>query len=194
MKPVKNKPHRRVIFLDRDGVINRFPGRKKYVTSLEGFEFLKGAIEAIRMLTEAGYKLFVVSNQAGVGKGLYSRKTLRAITDHMLETIKREGGRVEKVFYCLHRPETDCPCRKPKDGSLRQATRTMQVDKKNSYFIGDSVLDVKTGKKFGCKTILVLCGREKLKNSDEWDVMADFIAPNLLSAARNIVAGKYERA
>jgi D-glycero-D-manno-heptose 1,7-bisphosphate phosphatase len=184
----------KVIFLDRDGVINRYPGDRCYVTSLAGFKFLNGSLRAIRDLSKAGYKLFVISNQAGVAKGLYSRKTLKDMTDFMLRGIRKEGGRIQKVLYCLHSEEMNCACRKPKDGLLKKATRGKIIDLKKSYFIGDSLRDIKAGKTFGCKTILVLTGREKLNNVARWDAQPDFIARSLLGAAKNILHNRYERA
>ena len=184
----------RVIFLDRDGVINRYPGHKKYVTSLRGFKFLKGAPEAVRDLTLAGYKIFVISNQAGVTKGIYSKETLSKITRHMIEGIRKNGGRLNKVLYCLHTKEMSCHCRKPKDGLLRQATKGKKVDLPDSYFIGDSLMDVKAGRSFGCKTILVLSGCEKIENAAAWDAQPDFVARSLAQAAKNILARKYDRA
>jgi len=184
----------KIIFLDRDGVINKYPGDRKYVTSLRGFKLLRGSLEAIRNLSKAGYTIFVISNQAGVTKGLYSKQTLKAITDFMLKKVKSSGGAIRKVYYCLHTQEANCSCRKPKDGLLKKAAKGRRVDLKDSYFIGDSLLDVKAGKTFGCKTILVLSGREKLKNSKSWDTNPDFIAKSLSSAAQNILKNKYERA
>lgn len=184
----------KAIFLDRDGVINKYPGDKKYVTSLKAFKFIKGALEAIRDLAGAGYSLYVISNQAGVSKRVYSKATLKQITDFMLNGIRKKGGRINRVLYCLHTSEMNCACRKPKDGLLKKAVKGREIDRKNSYFIGDSILDVKAGKTFGCKTILVLSGREKLKFASQWDVQPDFIARSLADAAKNILKGRYERA
>jgi D-glycero-D-manno-heptose 1,7-bisphosphate phosphatase len=184
----------KAIFLDRDGVINKYPGDYKYVTSLSGFKFLPGSINAIRDLSNAGYKIFVISNQAGVSKGLYSRKALKEMTDFMLNSVKKANGKIDRVLYCLHTEEMDCACRKPKDGLMKKATKDKFVDLKNSYFIGDSLRDVKAGKSFGCKTILVLSGKEKLDNSTKWNCMPDFVAKTLYSAAKNILANKYNRA
>ncbi|PIY83046.1 MAG: D,D-heptose 1,7-bisphosphate phosphatase [Candidatus Omnitrophica bacterium CG_4_10_14_0_2_um_filter_44_9] len=187
------KKIQKVIFLDRDGVINKYPGDKKYVTSLKGFKFLPGALNAIRSLTRAGYALYCISNQAGVSKGLYSKKTLKKITELMLSGIRENGGKI-KILYCLHTSEMNCACRKPKIGLLKKATKGKKTDLKNSFFIGDSLLDVKAGKLFGCKTVLVLSGREKLKNTPNWYVSPDFVAKSLSTAAINILKNKYERA
>lgn len=184
----------RIIFLDRDGVINRYPGDGRYVTRVKDFKMLKGSLDAINKLSHAGFFLFVISNQAGVTKGLYSKKALKEMTQYMLKEIKKQGGRIHKVLYCLHTKEQNCSCRKPKTGLLKKAVCGRRVDLKNSFFIGDSLMDVKTGRNFGCKTVLVLSGREKLKNADKWDVAPDFVARTLFDAAKHIIAHKYERA
>ena len=184
----------KIIFLDRDGVINKYPGDRLYVTNLKDFKILKGSLTAIKDLTRVGFKIFVISNQAGVAKKLYSKKMLKKITDYMLKRVRKNGGRIQKVFYCLHAQDLNCPCRKPKTGLLKKATRGMSVDLQNCYFIGDSLMDVKTGRNFGCKTVLVLSGRERLQNAPGWDVAPDFVAKNLLDAAHHILAGKYDRA
>jgi D-glycero-D-manno-heptose 1,7-bisphosphate phosphatase len=171
----------KVIFLDRDGVINKYPGHFKYVTSLKEFRFINGSKKAISRLSKAGYRLFVISNQAGVSKGLYSQETLDKMTAKMLEDIGREGGGIEGVFYCTHTEEENCSCRKPKTGLLEKALKSVKgkVDIKESFFVGDSIRDVKTGKGVGCKTILVLSGRESLENKPDWDVYPDFVVKNL---------------
>lgn len=185
---------KRVIFLDRDGVINRFPGYGRYVTSLAGFRLIKSSIRAIRLLHQAGFILYVITNQGGVSKGLYNLKTLGAMTRLMRREVKNAGGRLSGVFCCPHSSEWKCACRKPKTTLLKRATRRIRVDKKNSYFIGDSLVDVKAGRSFGVKTVLVLSGAEKIENASAWDAQPDFIAKDLMTAAKNILAGRYERA
>jgi D-glycero-D-manno-heptose 1,7-bisphosphate phosphatase len=182
------------VFLDRDGVINRYPGENNYVSNLKGFKFLKGSLDGIKILSRSGYKVCVVSNQSGISKGLYSKKTLSAITGFMRKSIEKSGGVIFRTLYCTHAPDAGCACRKPKDGLLRLATKGRKVDLDDCYFIGDNLLDIKTGKKFGCRTILVFSGKEKAAHASQWDVQPDFVAKNLLSAARNIVAKRYERA
>jgi D-glycero-D-manno-heptose 1,7-bisphosphate phosphatase len=182
------------IFLDRDGVINKYPGDKKYVVSLRGFRLLKNALEGIRILHQAGYRLCVISNQAGVAKGITTKKALETITHFMLAAIKKSGGKIHRVLYCTHLSDAKCSCRKPNDGLLRKATRGVKVDLKDSYFIGDSMIDVKAGKKFGLKTVLVFSGREKSGYVSQWDTPPDFVAKDLLSAAKKIISRKYERA
>lgn len=174
----------KAIFLDRDGVINRDPGFGDYVKSWEEFQFLPGAVEAIRLLTENGYEIFVFSNQAGVGKGLYSEKALDDITRNMLKEIEKGGGRIRAVLYCTHIPEGDCDCRKPKIGLIRKATKGLDIDFKNTYFIGDSRRDIEAGDTMGCKTILLLTGKEDLEKVKTWEIKPDFIKNNLKEAVK----------
>jgi D-glycero-D-manno-heptose 1,7-bisphosphate phosphatase len=174
----------KIVFLDRDGVINKYPGDKLYVTSLRKFRFLPRARQAIALLHKKGYKIFVASNQAGVGKGTYSQKTLDVITVKMLTDIQRSGGKVQKIYYCTHRKEAGCLCRKPKPGLLKKAAREFKFSLKDAYFIGDTILDVLTAHSSGCKSILVLTGKEKLANQKNWEVKPDFIFKDLLRAAK----------
>jgi len=174
----------KAVFLDRDGVINKYPGDKLYVTSLRKFKFLPKVKEAISLLNQKGYKVFIASNQAGVGRGVYSQRTLDAITAKMLSDIKESGGRIEKVYYCTHRKEDCCSCRKPKPGLLKNAAKEYKFTLKESFFAGDTIRDVVTAHSAGCKSILVLSGKEKLSNKKKWEDKPDFIFKNLLEAAK----------
>ena len=174
----------KAVFLDRDGVINKYPGDRFYVTSLKKFRFLLHVKKAITLLAGKGFKIFVASNQAGVGKGVYAHKILKAITAKMLKEIERSGGRITKVYYCTHRKEAGCSCRKPKPGLLKKAAREFKISLKGAYFIGDTIRDVLTAQAAGCKSILVLTGKEKLSNRNHWEAKPDFIFKNLLAAAK----------
>lgn len=174
----------KAVFLDRDGVINKYPGDKVYVSSLRKFNFLPNVKKAIALLNKQGYRIFVVSNQAGVGKGTYSQKTLDLITAKMLDDIQKSGGRITKVYYCTHRQEIDCACRKPKPGMLKMAAGEFKINLKNAYFIGDTMPDIFTAQAAGCKSILVLTGKEKQKNQKNWEIRPDFVFKDLLAAAK----------
>ena len=114
------------VFLDRDGVINRYPGDGKYVTSVKEFRFLPKVKKAIALLTAHKYPIFIISNQAGVGKGLYSQAALDRITEHMLKELSRHKGKVHAVYYCTHRNEDNCSCRKPKTGLIMSALSSLR--------------------------------------------------------------------
>lgn len=173
----------KIVFLDRDGVINKYPGDKLYVTSLKKFRFLPGAKKAIALLKTAGYRLFVASNQAGVGKGIYSQRTLDAISARMAAEIEGAGGKIDKIYYCTHRKDTRCSCRKPKPGLLLKAAGEFSFRLKDAYFIGDTIRDVLAAHNAGCKSILVLTGKEKFKNRKNWEAKPDFVFKNLFAAA-----------
>jgi len=174
----------RAVFLDRDGVINKYPGDRLYVTSLKKFRFLPGAKKAIALLSGSGYKVFVASNQAGVGRGVYSQKTLDRITGKMLSDIEQTRGKITRVYYCTHRKDAGCSCRKPKPGLLKKAVREFGVNLKKAYFIGDTIRDVLTARAAGAKSILVFSGKEKLSNRRNWEAKPDFVFKDLLAASK----------
>ncbi|MDP2917912.1 MAG: HAD family hydrolase, partial [bacterium] len=142
----------KVVFLDRDGVINKDPQEKFYVMKWSDFHFLPGAISAVKKLNKTGFKIAIISNQAGVGKELFKRGVLRSITKKMLAKIKARGGKIKKVYYCLHRSQDNCPCRKPKTGLLKKAFLYFKAAPSDTFFIGDSEVDVIAGHKMGCRT------------------------------------------
>lgn len=188
--PAKSKKSLKIIFLDRDGVINVFPGKGSYVTRVKDFQFLPGSREAIRDLTQRGYTLFVISNQAGVGKGVFTQNKLDRITRKMLNGIEKTGGRIRKVYYSTGRPDSGCPDRKPKTGSIMKALKFLGVDKralKNAFFVGDTQGDIQTGINAGCRTIFVLTGRENRADMRRhWTVQPHYIATDLRDATRHI--------
>ncbi len=174
----------KIIFLDRDGVINKDPGFGGYITSWEEFKFLPGAVEAIRKLNQAGFEIIIISNQAGVAKGLYSMEDLNEITENMLREIKKTGGRIRSVYYCPHRDEDNCDCRKPKTGLLFQASKGLEIDFTQTFFVGDNRRDILAAKAVGCQSIFVLSGNTRL---EDLDIEPNFIARDLLEAVNNIV-------
>jgi len=177
----------RAVFLDRDGVINKYQGDSKYVTSWKAFKFLPRAKEAIKNLSGKGLALFVISNQAGVGKGEFSKESLARITRNMLREVEKSGGRIKKVYYCTHRKEENCSCRKPKAGLIHKALKVHILDLKKSFFVGDTIRDVKAAHAAGCRSILVLCGKEKLSKRKNWETQPDFIFKNLFQASEFIL-------
>jgi len=181
----------KIVFLDRDGVINKYPGDTRYVASWGEFHFLPGVKKALRRLTEAGYRIFIVSNQAGVAKGIYSKETLDEITGNMLKEVSESGSKICAVYYCLHRDEDNCSCRKPKIGLLEKAIKEQNIPKEvlsNSFFVGDSIRDIQTGKSADCQTILVFSGKEKSGNQNAWLVQPDFAAKDLTEAVNIILS------
>ena len=174
----------KAIFLDRDGVINKDAGFGDYIRSWKAFEFLPGSLEALKKLTQSGFDIFIISNQAGVAKGLYTKEDVQEINRVLLKQAKAAGARIHSIHYCFHQDSDNCDCRKPKTGLFIQAAEGLDVDFKNTYFIGDSRRDVLAARAIGTKSIFVLSGNTKL---EDLEVKPDFIAGNLLSAVEKIV-------
>ena len=148
---------RPAIFLDRDGVINR--NRADHVKSWREFEFLPGVLAALRRLSQLEWPVVVISNQAVVGRGLVSQQTIDEINANMVSVAHSVGGRIDRVFYCPHRSEENCNCRKPQPGLLLDAAEQMKLDLSSSFFVGDAESDVMAAKAVGCRPMLVKTGR-----------------------------------
>ena len=180
----------KVIFLDRDGVINRDPGFGGYITCWDEFEFLPGALEALKKLSQAGFEVIVISNQAGVAKRLYTEEDLDELTRNMLKEVEKAGGRIHSVHYCPHKDEDNCACRKPQTGLFSQATKDLEVDFSDSFFVGDNRRDVLAAAAIGCRSIFVLSGNTKL---EDLDIKPDFIAEDLLGAVDKIILSQIRK-
>ncbi|MBI5305146.1 MAG: D-glycero-beta-D-manno-heptose 1,7-bisphosphate 7-phosphatase [Chloroflexi bacterium] len=148
---------RRAIFLDRDGVIN--VNRADHVKSWDEFVFLPGALEALRDLAASEFVIIVTTNQAAIARGMTSEVVVRDIHARMSTAIARAGGRVDAIYFCPHRPEDACACRKPETGMYRDAARALGIDTTRSYVIGDAQADVDAARAIGAQGILVLTGR-----------------------------------
>lgn len=144
------------IFLDRDGVINE--NRSDYVKSWSEFRFLPGSKEAIAMLTHAGHRIIVCTNQAGIARGILSRDTVEEIHRRMVAEIAKAGGRIERIYYCPHGKDENCFCRKPRPGMLLRARDELGIDMHDAIFIGDSISDIRAAFAAGVHPILVLTG------------------------------------
>jgi len=148
---------RPAIFLDRDGVINC--NRPDHVKSWPEFEFLPGAIKALQRLSQLGWPVVVVTNQAVVGRGLVSRRTVEEIHAQMMAAVCGAGGRMDEVLYCPHGPEDRCACRKPRPGLLLLASARLGLDLSRSFMVGDAESDVFAAQAVGCRPVLVKTGR-----------------------------------
>ena len=183
---------RKVVFLDRDGVINRDPGnwtKYDYVTRWEEFFFINGSIGALKRLKEAGYKICLISNQAGISKGYFSREDLDKINRKMLSEIEKGGGKIDELYYCHHQSADDCGCRKPKTGMIEEALKNTHVNLRNTFIVGDSWRDVEAGKKMGMKTVLVLSGKSSLSDIKNWPSRPDYVKKDLSEAVDLILKG-----
>lgn len=142
----------KVVFLDRDGLINQQAPEHDYIKSWTEFRFLPGVAEAIHQLNEAGYLVLVVTNQRGVARGLISMTAVDEIHKSMCRELDQNGAHIEKVYVCPHEEGT-CNCRKPDIGLFLQAEQDFKIDKKHSWMVGDSDSDVKAGQNYGVRTI-----------------------------------------
>lgn len=144
----------KIAFLDRDGVINEKAPPHDYIKSWAEFRFKPGAIEGIKLLNEAGYKVVIVTNQRGIARGMMAEEMLNEIHQNMIEVLKTHGAVIDAIFYCPHENGT-CTCRKPDIGLFLQAEKNFMIDKSRSFIIGDSQSDIEAGKRYGIKSYLI---------------------------------------
>ncbi len=180
----------RLLFLDRDGVINRFPGKGLYLVEERKFRFIPGALKAIRLLSEAGFRIVVVSNQGCVSRGMITRASLMRMTKRMLKKVKDSGGKIHKVYYCMHQKADRCACKKPKTLLFEKAMKGLELERKEIYFIGDSEEDISAGHAIGCQSVLVLSGRSKRRDARTFAKKPHHVKKDLLETARWILARK----
>ena len=143
----------KALFLDRDGVINI---DKKYVYKIEDFEFCKGVFETLRHFQSLGYKLIIVTNQSGIGRGYYSEEDFQKLTQWMCEALLHVKITIDAVYHCPHAPEEHCACRKPKSGMFEEAIRAFDIDVKASWMIGDKRSDIEAARSVGIENTIFL--------------------------------------
>jgi D-glycero-D-manno-heptose 1,7-bisphosphate phosphatase len=172
----------RAIFLDRDGVIGE--NRADHVKSWEEFRFLPGALDALRWLRLAGFRTFVVTNQAIVNRGIASAQVVEEIHDRMSLCVAWHGGRIDDIRYCPHDYGEHCQCRKPRPGMLCQLAEQWQVDLSRSYMIGDAWTDIAAAQAVNCRSIMVRTGRgtDQVNLPESRQYPADHIAADLAAA------------
>ena len=152
--PPPDHPLRPGLLLDRDGVINR-RNLRGYITAAEDFEFVPGIVPALQNLRSLQWPMIVVSNQAGVAKGLMSRPDLESLTRGFHANLAQQGVHLDAAYYCPHRPEDDCPCRKPKPAMLEAAIRDWRLAREQSVMLGDSLSDIAAARAAGVKAVLL---------------------------------------
>lgn len=180
----------KVVFLDRDGVINRFPGHGHYVTRVKDFHFLPGVKLALKQLTKNGFIIFIISNQAGVGRGVFTLEKLNQIDAYLHRQVTRSGARIKKSFYCTHHPDAKCHCRKPGIENVKSAAALIHQNISNlegSFFVGDASVDMKTGQRAKLRTILVLSGKSTLSQVKREGGKPDYVVANLRDAVKIVL-------
>ena len=146
----------KVVFLDRDGVINEEVG---YLHKIKDFKFINGVMDSCNYFLSLGYQIIVVTNQSGIGRGLYKEEDFHIVNEWMLDNFRQEGIRIPDVFFCPHGPDDDCECRKPKPGLFINAKEKHDIDMNKSWMIGDKEADIQAANNAGInQTILVRSG------------------------------------
>lgn len=167
----------RAVFLDRDGVINI---EKEYLHTVEAFEFIDGVFDACRHFQHLGYKLVIVTNQSGIGRGFYTEDDFETLTLWMLEQFRRHGVLIDAVYHCPHTPDTACSCRKPNPGMMLQAAQEHNIDLSDSWMIGDKESDIEAALAAGIgHTILVRSGHAINEKESRADYLLDSIKESI---------------
>jgi D-glycero-D-manno-heptose 1,7-bisphosphate phosphatase len=183
----------RAVFLDRDGTICEEVG---YLESIDQMKLIPRSGEAVRLLNQRGYKVVVITNQAGVARGFFPESRLAEVHAEMNRQLRAEGAYVDGLYYCPHHPTEgfppylqECDCRKPGTGLLRRAAADLALELCSCYMIGDHFSDVECGQRVGAETVLLLTGhgRETLAKRELWSREPSHIAENLYEAVRWIL-------
>ena len=169
---------KKAVFLDRDGTINIDTG---YVGDPDKLVIIEGAREAIKLLKDKGFLVFIVTNQSGVARGYFSVEQMQLVNKKILDELAHKQVCIDGIYYCPHHPDEECSCRKPKPLIVNSIAAEFAVELKRSYFVGDKMSDVHTGKNAGCRTVLI--------NSDDevGSIEPDFVAKDLLEGSQWIV-------
>ena len=180
------------LFLDRDGTINE---EVDYLSSVNQLRLIDGSAEAIREANQLGLKVFIITNQSGIARGMLTEHNLKEVHTKLLELLNDNNAHVDAIYYCPHHPDAiesqyrkDCDCRKPNIGMLTKAQNEFNIDLKKSFVIGDRAIDIQTGNNAGATSILVLTGygKEEQRLLRQHDARADYIAENLYDAVQYV--------
>ncbi|NLK96423.1 MAG: D-glycero-beta-D-manno-heptose 1,7-bisphosphate 7-phosphatase [Clostridiales bacterium] len=182
----------KVVFLDRDGTINK---EVNYLYKKEELIFIPKTVEAIKIFHELGYKIIVVTNQAGVARGYYKEKDVEILHEYIDKLLIAEGTYIDAYYYCPHHPDgiverykKKCNCRKPNHGMIDQAVKDFDINLGESIIVGDKEIDVTTGKNAGIgKCVLVRSGHMV----DEVNTVADSIYDSLYDFAQRLASGSF---
>ncbi len=140
-----------MVFIDRDGVINKNPPKSDYIKSWKEFKFLPEAVEGLKLLNDNNYQIIVVTNQAGIARGMMSEADLTKIHKNMQTELEKYGVKLKAIYYCPHHWNDACTCRKPKPGMFFKAAKDYNFEIAKAIFIGDKSSDKEAAKNAGCK-------------------------------------------
>lgn len=183
-----NKSPGLVVFLDRDGVINR--DSPEYIKSLAEFEFLPRSLAAIQNLTINSIKVIVITNQSALHRGLITQKTLDTMHAAMITDVRAQGGRIEDIFYCPHTPDEGCRCRKPAPGMIHNARKKHGIDLSLAGMVGDSAKDIACARRAGVGfAVLVKTGNfaKAQKDLEDLGIKPDRVAQDLYQAVEWLI-------
>ncbi len=170
----------KVVILDRDGTVVLDRG---YLSDPAGLEFEPGAAEGMRLLYAQGYRLIVVTNQSGVGRGFFALERVLAMNERLHVMVEAAGAKLAGIYVCPHAPEAGCACRKPEQGLMLQAAAELGFDPASAVVIGDKESDIEFGLRAGAKTVLIAARPPGSPSR----VVPHVIAPNLIEAARAVI-------
>jgi len=170
----------KVVFLDRDGVINKEVG---YLHKISDFKFINGVFDSCNFFFSLGFKLIVITNQSGIARGIYKEEDFYKVNNWMINKFQEKGISILDVLYCPHGPNEGCECRKPKPGLFLNAKKKYDINMKKSWMIGDKETDIEAANNAGItQTILVRSGHE----IDEINTISTFTIDSILNA-KNIL-------
>jgi len=164
---------KKVIFLDRDGVINQ---EVSYLYKIENFKFINGIFRSLRVLQDLGYYFIVITNQSGIGRGFYSEKDYFILDKWMKKEFEKNGIKILYSIHCPHTPEQNCDCRKPKPGMFINCFKLFQISKEDSWMVGDSERDIEAAIMAGItNNILVRSGHPISQTTTKASIVIDSI-------------------
>lgn len=183
---------RKAVFLDRDGVINE---EVNYAHRRDQLTLVPRTADAIRLLNDNGFLVVVVSNQAGIGRGLYEECDMHAFNSTMEQALEKESNaHVDAIYWCAHHPEAvrgayriACNCRKPNPGMILRASEELSVNLSRSFMVGDKWSDIDAGRRATCTTVIVRTGHGEQELADEKKRKANYIAADLYDAVHFIL-------
>lgn len=174
----------KLVVLDRDGTINH--DSDQYIKSPAEWKPIKGSLEGIARLTQAGYRVVVATNQSGIARGLFDMTTLNAIHDAMHRAVQQAGGRIDAIFFCPHASDAQCDCRKPEPGMLLEIGRRMNTPLAGVPMVGDALRDLQAAVAAGARPVLVLTGKGKETRADGGLPPGTEIYPDLAAFAAKL--------
>lgn len=172
------------VFVDRDDTLMV---DVVYCHDPDQVKILPGVAEGLRLLSEGGFRIVVVTNQSGIGRGYFGERELQTVNARLRQELRARGADFHALYYCPHRPDEGCFCRKPRPGLILRATSELNLDVRSSYTVGDREWDILAGKAAGTQTILLSDDMKFEGGARNLDTKADFVAKDVEDAAHLIL-------